>query len=112
MISDMLVSSTMPPHHKLIQDPMYLVHVKDEVKLADILKALVQSFNKNLNEVQDAEFRLTAVNTENKIESGVVTIDQLVVRSTYQRPPFEKVANIVVSLGDKLEGLLDDLLLL
>ena len=80
----------------------HLVHVKDEVKLADILKALVQSFNKNLeeqvketvwasqhksgianlNQVQDAEFRLAAVDTEDKVESGIVTIDQLVVRST------------------------------
>ena len=73
--------------------------MKDEVKLAHIFKALVQSFYKNLrresiapssppathlNQVKDAKFRLAAVNAEDKVESGIVTVDQLVIRPAWR----------------------------
>ena len=74
--------------------------MKDEVKLAHIFKALVQSFYKNLrrespssppvdqqphlNQIKDAKFRLAAVNAEDKVESGIVTVDQLVIRPAWR----------------------------
>ena len=76
--------------------------MKDEIKLAHIFKALVQSFYKNLwresiapssppvdqqphlNQIKDAKFRLAAVNAEDKVESGIVTIDQLVIRPAFR----------------------------
>ena len=66
----------------------------------------------NLNQVQDAEFRLATVDTEDKVEGGVVTVYELVVRSSYQTASLQEVADVVVPLTDQLEGLLDNLLLL
>ena len=41
-----------------------------------------------------------------------MAVDQFVVRASDQTAALQEVANIVVPLGDQLESLLDDLLLL
>ena len=41
-----------------------------------------------------------------------MSVDQLVVGATYEGASLQEVANIIIPLGDKLEGFLDDLLLL
>ena len=41
-------------HDDLVQDVVDLVRVEDEVELADVLEALVQRLDEDLNEVQDA----------------------------------------------------------
>ena len=128
MISDMLVSSTIPPITSSLRmkwtwgqdrEKLFiyfhlnnLVHVEDEIQLTDVLEALVQSLHKDLDEVQDAELWLRAVHTEDEVESGVVSVYELVVGASDQTAALQKVANIVVPLGDQLEGLLDYLLLL
>lgn len=53
----------------------YLIHVEDQIKLADIFKAFVECLDKNLDEVEDTQLRLWAVHTEHKIEGSIVTID-------------------------------------
>ena len=96
----------------IIQQSPHLVHVEDQIQLTDVLKAFVQSLHKDLDEVQDAELWLRAVHTEDEVESGVVSVYELVVGASDQTAALQKVANIVVPLGDQLEGLLDYLLLL
>ena len=86
--------------------------MEDQIKFADVLEALVQSLHEDLDEVEDAELRLRAVYAEDEVEGGVVAVDQFVVRASDQTAALQEVANIVVPLGDQLEGLLDYLLLL
>ena len=103
--------------------------MEDQIQLTDVLKAFVQSLDKDLSklknnqqarweldayldEVKNSQLRLWAVDTEHKVESGVVTVYQLVVRPPYKTAALEEVTDVVVPLADQLEGLLDDLLLL
>ena len=58
--------------------------MKNEVQLTDILKAAIQSLNKNLNEIQDPKFRFWGIHTKDKVESGIVSVDELVVTSSYE----------------------------
>ena len=58
--------------------------MKDEVELADTLKAFVQRLDKDLYKVKDAQLTLWAVHAEHKVQGGVVPIDQFVVRATYE----------------------------
>ena len=44
-----------------------LIHVKDQIKLTNILKALVQSLDKNLYQIQNPQLRLRRVHTEDKV---------------------------------------------
>ena len=65
-----------------------------------------------LDEVKNSQLRLWTVDTEYKVEGGVVTIYELVVRPSYKAASLQKVTDVVVPLADQLEGLLDNLLLL
>ena len=53
----------------------YLVHVEDEVKFTDIFEAFVQGFNKDLDQVQDSQLGFAGVDTEHKVERGIMTIN-------------------------------------
>lgn len=86
--------------------------MEDQIQLTDVFKAFVQSLHKDLDEVKDSQLRLRAVDTEYKVEGSVVTIYELVVRSSYKAASLQKVTNVVVPLTDQLEGLLYNLLLL
>ena len=86
--------------------------MEDQIQLTDVLKAFVQSLHKDLDEVENAQLWLWAVDTEHKVKRGVVTIYELVVRASYQTAALKEVTNVVVPLTDQLECLLDNLLLL
>ena len=86
--------------------------MEDQIQLTDVFKAFVQSLHKDLDEVKNSQLRLRAVDTEYKVKGGVVTIYELVVRSSYKAATLQEVTDVVVPLADQLEGLLDDLLLL
>ena len=64
----------------------------------------------HLNQIKDAKFRLAAVNAEDKVESGIVTVDQLVIRpawrlhNVYVAPIWQK--GTINEMGDLLEILL------
>ena len=70
---------------------MHLVHMKDEIELADILEAFVQRFNKDLDQIQDAKLRFARVDAEHKVEGGVVSVDELVVRASDQAEITKKI---------------------
>ena len=53
-----------------------------EVKLTHIFKAFIQCFDKDLNQVKDAQLTFWRVDTEHKVECGVVAVDELVVCSS------------------------------
>ena len=61
---------------------VYLVHVKNEVQLADTFEALVKCFDENLNEVKDAQFGFRTVDTEDEVEGRIMPVYQFVVRPT------------------------------
>ena len=58
--------------------------MEDQIQLADVLEAFVQSLDKDLDEVENTQLWLWAVDTEHKVERGVVTIYELVVRASYE----------------------------
>lgn len=58
---------------------MNAIWMEDQVKLTNILKAFIECFNKDLNQIQNSKLRFTAVDTKDKIERRVVTIDKLAV---------------------------------
>ena len=57
------------------QTSFHLVHVEDEIEFADILKALVEGLNEDLDQVQDAQLRLGAVHAKDEIQRCIMTID-------------------------------------
>ncbi len=71
-------------HDELVEDEMDFVHVENQVELADILEALVQGLDENLDQVQDAELRLARVDAEHEEQGGVVSVDELVVWAANQ----------------------------
>ena len=60
----------------------HLVHVENEVELADIFEALVERLYEDLDEIEDAELGLGGVDAEDKVEGRVVTVDQLVIAAS------------------------------
>ena len=56
--------------------------MKYQIELADIFKAFVKSLDKYLYEVEYAELTLARVDTEDKVESGVMTIDEFKIWAT------------------------------
>jgi hypothetical protein len=69
-----------------------------------------------LNEIQNAELRLAAVHAKYKIQSRVMTVDQLTIGTRVVDEKgariLEEVAHRVLALAHQLECLFDDLLLL
>ncbi len=53
--------------------------MKDEVELANVFETLVQRFYEDLNQIEDSQFGLRAVDAKHEVESRVVTVDQSVV---------------------------------
>ena len=86
--------------------------MEDQIQLTDVLKAFVQSLDKDLDEVENTQLWLWAVDTEDKVEGGVVPVYELVVWASYETAALQEVTDVVVPLTDQLEGLLNDLLLL
>ena len=68
--------------HNVLCSVVYLVHVKNEVQLADTFEALVKCFDENLNEVKDAQFGFRTVDTEDEVEGRIMPVYQFVVRPT------------------------------
>ena len=54
----------------------YLVWVEDKVEFTDILKALVEDFHEDLNQVKHCEFTLCVVNDEDECQRGIHPIPQ------------------------------------
>lgn len=55
--------------------------MKDEVELADILKAAIESFDEDLDEIEDAELTFGLIDAEDEREGGVVAVDDAHVRA-------------------------------
>ena len=53
--------------------------MKDEVELANVFETLVERFHEDLNQIEDSQFGLRAVDAKHEVESRVVTVDQSVV---------------------------------
>lgn len=49
--------------------------MENDIKLADVLKALVENLHKHLDKIQDPKIRLLTINHENKVERSIVPID-------------------------------------
>jgi len=64
-------------HDDLVQHKVHLVEVEDEVQLAHVLERLVERLDEDLNQIQNAQLALRAVDAEDKVERGVVAVDQL-----------------------------------
>lgn len=58
-----------------INDPVDTISMEDEIELTDILKALIETFNEDLNQVKNTQIRLSCINNKNEEESGIVTIN-------------------------------------
>ncbi len=50
--------------------------MEDEVELAHVLESLVETLDKHLDEVEDAELGLGRVHRNNKEQSRVVSVDE------------------------------------
>jgi hypothetical protein len=82
----------------------HLVGVEDEVKLAHVLKHVVERLDKHVDEVQDAELRLRAVDDKDKVQRSVYPVHQLGVF----RPGanvLEEVTHAIRALRDQREAL-------
>ena len=58
--------------------------MENEIQLANIFETAIKCFYKNLNQIQDAQFRFGRIDTKDKVEGRVVPVDQLVVGAADQ----------------------------
>lgn len=61
----------------LIENVVDLLHVKDQIKLADVLEAGIQALNESLNQIQNSELRFRRIDDKDEVESSVVAVDDL-----------------------------------
>lgn len=61
----------------LIENVVDLLHVKDQVKLADVLEAGIQALDEGLDQIQDSELRLRGINDEDEVEGSIMAVDDL-----------------------------------
>ena len=54
----------------------------------------------HLNKVEDTKFGFGTVNAEDKVESGIVPVDELEVHPADEGTAFKEVADVVLSLGN------------
>lgn len=76
-----------------------LVRVKDEMQLADVVEGTIEGLDKHLNQVEDAELGLGAVDHKHNVQSGVMTIDDARVLAPNGALTLQKVAHVVRALG-------------
>ena len=74
-----------PTDDHLVDDPMHLLAVEDDVELAHILEMAVERLDENLDQVENAELTLGAVDDHAKVERRVQPIDH--PRSVDAREP-------------------------
>jgi len=99
-------------HDDFVEDVVDLVGVEDEVQLAHVFKALVEHLDKDLDQVEDAQLRLAAVDDEDKVERRVVPVDDArVLPVRRDAPAVDEVAHVVAPLRDDRENVADDRLL-
>jgi hypothetical protein len=94
-----------------VEDKVDLVHVEDEVELADVFKAAVECFDKDLYEVEDAELGLGAVDAEDEEEGCVVSVDDADVGAEDGGAAVEEVAQAVGAPRQQRKGVAYELLL-
>lgn len=58
---------------------MYSISMKDQIQFADIFKTFIERLHKHLYEIKYAEFTFGGVNTEYKIQCGIMTIDEFII---------------------------------
>mmetsp|Transcript_25124 Transcript_25124/g.78850 ORF Transcript_25124/g.78850 Transcript_25124/m.78850 type:complete len:282 (-) Transcript_25124:168-1013(-) len=100
------------PHDDLVEHVVHAVRVEDEVQLADVLEALVERLDEDLDEVEDAEVALLLVHGEDEVERRVVPVDELHVVAPLGDAALEVVAEAVRPLPHLLEDAPDHILLL
>lgn len=93
-----------PGKDNLVEDIVNLVDVENEIKLAHILKALVQGLDEDLDQVQDPQFTLSLVNGKDKEEGGVVAVNEAAIGAP-GKIPLDKVTHRVGALGYELVAL-------
>lgn len=89
-----------PPHHYFIQHVMDTIGMKDQVQFTHVLKALVQSLDEDLDQIQYPQVGLLRVDGEDKVQRRVVAVDQLDVLTPFRNDPLEVVAKRIGPRGD------------
>ena len=55
----------------------YLFTIKNQIKLANCFKASIEALHKHLDEVQNSKLALLRVDDENKVQCGIMPVDEL-----------------------------------
>lgn len=64
-------------HYYFIQNIMHPIALEDDIEFTYVLEALVQCLDKHLDQVQYAQITLLRIDRKDKVQRGVVPIDDL-----------------------------------
>ena len=68
------VRATYPNNH-LVYNEMHTLRVEDDVELAHVFEVPIERLDEYLDQVEDAKFRLGAVDGDAEIERGVLPVN-------------------------------------
>ena len=91
------------PHDDLIQYVVHAIGMKNEIKFAHVLKILVQTLDKDLNEIENAQIAFLCIHGKDKKECRVVSVNELDALAPLWDDPLEVIAKGVRSLTDLLK---------
>lgn len=83
----------------------------DQVEFADVFETLVETLDKDLNQVEDPEFGLGLVHDKDKVEGRVVSVDYADVLAANQGGSLQEIAQGRRSVADETEDFAEEALL-
>jgi len=66
-------------HHHLVQDKVRTLQIEHYIELADVLEVFVESFDHHVNELQDRQLVLFAVDADDEEQRSIASVHTLVV---------------------------------
>ena len=72
--------------------------MENEIELADVFKAAIQSFDKDLDEIEDAELAFCLIDKKDEVQGGVVAIDYTDAGAE-DGAAFHEIAEGIATLG-------------
>lgn len=82
----------------------WLAILTDQIQLTDVFEAFVERLDKHLDEIQDSQLRLAAIDTKHEEKCCIVAVDELRVRRSRVD---EKASRVLEEVADGIFSLRD-----
>lgn len=71
--------------HNLFKNSLKYLPAKDQIEFADVREAFIQTLNKHLDQVKNAQLRLLIVDNKNEVQGCVMSINHLYVIQSFEK---------------------------